>query len=183
MLYPLALLLVLLLAFVCFTLVGNLLLAPFHGLLAERVERALTGRTLSSPIAFGWAFIRRTVSQEARRLAYVVALLLGVFVLGLVPVVGLIAVPLGLVLGAWLLALEFAANPMGNWGWDVARQRAFLRARRFGFLGFGFSAMGLSLVPVLNLALLPAAVAGMTAYCIRLRDAQDVRPASDSRAG
>ena len=65
----------------------------------------------------------------------------------------------------------FAGNPLGNWGLAFAEQRAFLRAHRGGMLAFGFAAMGLALVPVVNLALLPAAVAGMTAYCLRLREA------------
>ena len=104
--------------------------------------------------------------------------LAAVFLLGLVPVVGIIAIPLGIVLGAWLLALEFSDNPFGNWGWDLQRQRQMLRSHRAGFIGFGLAVLGLSLVPIVNLALIPAAVAGMTAYCIRLRDAQGSPPAT-----
>lgn len=170
-LFPLAALLLLLLAFFTFTLLANLILAPFNGLLSERVERALTGGTQAVAAPLAWATIRRTLRQEARRLFYVVGCMAAVFALGFIPVVGLLALPLGVAVGAWLLALEFAGNPLGNWGLGFSEQRAFLRAHRGGMLGFGLAAMGLALVPVINFALLPAAVAGMTAFCVRLRAA------------
>jgi CysZ protein len=169
--FPLVALLLLVVAFFTFTLLANLILAPFNGLLSERVERALTGssRAVSPPL--NAATIKRVLRQESRRLLYIGLRVAAVFLLGLIPVVGLIAVPLGIVLGAWLLALEFAGNPLGNWGLAFAEQRDFLRAHRAGMFGFGLAAMGLALVPVINFALIPAAVAGMTAYCLRLRPA------------
>lgn len=180
LLYPLVLLLVLVLAFFGFTLIGNLIFAPFHGMLAERVEFALTGaRPASSGRSF-WQTVIRSLREELVRLLYVAVRMLAVFALGFIPVVGLLALPLGLLLGAWLLALEFAANPLANWGLDFPEQRRFMQRRRAGFLGFGFSAMGMALVPVLNLALLPAAVAGMTAYCLQVRD-QDAATAALDR--
>jgi CysZ protein len=175
-LFPLAALLLLLLAFFTFTVVANLLLAPFNGLLSERVERALTGTTRALEAPLAWATIRRVLRQELRRLLYIAACLAALFAFGFVPLVGLLAVPLGLLLGAWLLALEFAGNPLGNWGLGFTEQRAFLRAHRGGMLAFGLAAMGLALVPVVNFALLPAAVAGMTAYCVRLRDLPPAPP-------
>lgn len=169
--FPLAALLLLVLAFFTFTLLANLLLAPFNGLLSERVERALTGRTRAVEAPLAWATVKRTLRQESRRLLYIGLRVLAVFLLGLVPVVGIVAVPLGFFLGAWLLAMEFAGNPLGNWGLSFPEQREFLRAHRPGMFGFGLAAMGLALVPVVNFALIPAAIAGMTAYCLRLRPA------------
>ena len=169
--FPLAALLLLVAAFFTFTLLANLLLAPFNGLLSERVERALTGGTRAVEAPLGWNTIKRVMRQEARRLAYIAVRVVAVFLLGFVPVVGLLAVPLGLALGAWLLALEFAGNPLGNWGLGFVQQREFLRQHRAGMFGFGLAAMGLALVPVVNFALIPAAVCGMTAYCLRLRPA------------
>lgn len=170
LIFPLAGLLLLVFAFFTFTLLANLILAPFNGLLSERVERALTGTTLSVETPLAWATVKRVLRQEARRLLYIGVRVLGVFVLGLIPVVGVVAVPLGVMLGAWLLAMEFAGNPLGNWGQEFTEQREFLRKHRAGMFGFGLAAMGLALVPVVNFALIPAAVAGMTAYCLRLRE-------------
>ncbi len=170
-LFPLIALLLLVVAFFTFTLLGNLILAPFNGILSERVERALTGRVPPADALGTWDMVRRTIRQEARRWLYIGIRVIAVFLLGFVPFIGVVAVPLGLLLGAWLLAMEFAGNPLGNWGLGFVQQKQFLRANRAGMLGFGFTAMGLTLVPVVNFALIPAAVAGMTAYCLRLREA------------
>jgi CysZ protein len=172
LLFPLLAAILLVTAFLTFTLIGNLVLAPFNGLLSSRVERALTGRAVAAddePLA---AAMRRSLKLALWRLGFVLVRLAAVFLLGFIPVVGLLALPLGVVLGAWLLALEFSDNPLGNWGWDLPRQRNLLRRHRAGFIGFGLAVLGLSLVPIVNLALIPAAVAGMTAYCVRLRDAE-----------
>lgn len=169
LLFPVLAILLLVVAFFTFTLVANLILAPFNGLLSEHVERSLTGQAARAPDETVMQAMRRSLRQAVRRLGYIGIRLLGVFVLGFIPVVGLLALPLGLLLGAWFLALEFSDNPLGNWGWDFQRQRELMRAHRAGFIGFGLTAMGLSLVPVLNFAVIPAAVAGMTAYCLHLR--------------
>ena len=171
LLFPLAALLLLLVSFFTFTLLANLLLAPFNGLLSERVERALTGGTRAVEAPLSWITIKRVLRQESRRLLYIALRVAAVFLLGFVPVIGLLAVPLGVALGGWLLALEFAGNPLGNWGLGFAQQREFLRQHRAGMFGFGLAAMGLALVPFVNFALIPAAICGMTAYCLRLRPA------------
>ena len=169
LLFPLLAILLLVAALFTFTLVANLILAPFNGLLSEHVERSLTGQAARAPDETVLAAMRRSLRQALRRLGYVAVRMLGVFLLGLTPVVGLIALPLGLLLGAWFLALEFSDNPLGNWGWDFERQKQLMRTHRAGFIGFGLTAMGLSLIPILNFAVIPAAVAGMTAYCLQLR--------------
>lgn len=170
-LYPLLALGLLVLAFFSFTLLGNLILAPFNGLLSERVERVLTGRVVRPDDESLGTMVRRSMGLALWRLGFILIRVLGVFLLGLIPVVGILAVPTGLLLGGWLLALEFSDAPLGNWGWSLEQQRALVRRNRAGFVAFGLAAMALALVPVLNLALIPAAVAGMTAYCLALREA------------
>lgn len=169
-LYPIAAILLMVVAFFSATIVGNLLLAPFNGLLADRVERALTGTSPAQDAGERWtATMRRALRDEVRKLGYILPRVAAVFVLGLIPFVGVLAVPIGLVLGAWLLAIEFASNPLGNWGYVFRDQRAYLRTRPWRFLGFGLAAMGCALVPVLNFALIPAGIAGMTAMLLELR--------------
>lgn len=168
LLVPVLALLLLLAAVFTFTLLANLLLAPFNGMLAARVEKLLRGRVRSPPQRGMLVEARRTVADELRRWGYVLLRLLGVFVLGFIPVVGVLAVPLGIALGAWFLAMEFAGNALGNWGYGFDAQRRLLRSHWPRFLGFGLATMGLALVPGLNLALVPAAVAGATALCLDL---------------
>ena len=175
LLYPVLALLFLVISFYGFTLLANLLLAPFNGVLAARVEKLLTGKGPDDLGRTLWCEAWFTITQESKRILVIVLLLGSVFLLSLIPGVGLIAAPLGLLLGGWLLAADFAGNVMGNWGFDFSTQRHFRGRHRWPFLSFGLTAMGLALVPVVNFALLPAAVAGSTALCIRLRDADSAR--------
>jgi CysZ protein len=87
-----------------------------------------------------------------------------VLLLGLVPLLNLLAAPLGLLLTAWLLAMEHAAHALGLRRLSLSEQLSFLRLNRIGALGFGFASLGVLLVPFLNLVLLPAAVCGMTLF-------------------
>ena len=109
-----------------------------------------------------WSEFRFDLGIELRRLGYSLLCLIGVFLLSLVPVVQLIAAPLGVLVGAWLLAFEFVAHPLGPYRLNLAQQLSFLREHRWTALGFGLATMGALLIPVLNLAVVPAAVVGMT---------------------
>ena len=114
LIYPLLIVVLLALSFFSFTLLGNLLLAPFNGRFLERVERALTGKTgLETPPDLDIGCVApcvRNCIDWATSLAHA-----GRVRAGFVPVIGVIAIPLGLLLGAWLLALEFAATAGHLW--------------------------------------------------------------------
>lgn len=171
LLYPLLAILVLVAGFFSFTVLGNLLLAPFNGLLSQSVERALGAEPGSAPDETLWQSMKRSSRLALWRFGFILLRVAAVFLLGLVPAVGVLALPVGVLLGAWLLALEFSDSPLGNWGASLEQQRALVRENRSGFIAFGLAAMAMSLVPVLNFALIPAAVAGMTAYCLPRRRA------------
>lgn len=162
LLFPLAAVAMLLASLFSFTLLANLLLGPFLGALSARVWRELGREMPDVPYRGMWSEFRFDLGIELRRLAYSLLCLLGVFVLSFVPVVQLIAAPLGVLVGAWLLAFEFVAHPLGPYRMDLAAQLRFLREHRWMALSFGLATMGALLVPVLNLAVVPAAVAGMT---------------------
>lgn len=72
LIWPLFVLLVLVLVFFTFTLLANIIAAPFNGFLAEKVEVVVRG-TDDFP-AFSWgellAMIPRTMGREMRKLAY-----------------------------------------------------------------------------------------------------------------
>lgn len=146
-----------------FTLVANLLLGPFLGRLADAVLRRRGIEVAEDQRGF-WLALRQDTGVELRRLAYVLGCLLAVAVLGLVPVIGAVAAPLGVLVSAWLLAVEFSAQPIGQFRQGLAEQLGLLRQHRGSALAFGLSALAAMLVPVLNFALVPAAVAGMSLW-------------------
>jgi CysZ protein len=169
LLWPLFAIAAVILVFYSFTLVANLLAAPFNGLLAEQVEALLSGRP--APAGGGWGQLAKEflpgLAGELRKLSYFLLRALPLLVLFLIPGLNLAAPFLWLAFGAWYLALEYAGFPMDNHGLGFAEQHARLRRIRLNALGFGAGVTLLMTVPGLNLVAMPAAVAGATALWVR----------------
>ncbi|MEJ2644811.1 MAG: sulfate transporter CysZ [Gammaproteobacteria bacterium] len=158
--------------FYTFTLVANIIAAPFNGLLAEAVERLLTG---AAPVEGGWLALLKDVlpslMSEVRKLGYFVLWAIPLAILSFIPVINLAAPFLWALFSAWMLALEYADYPMANHGLQFVAQRERLRRRRLLALGFGGATLGLTLIPIVNFFAMPAAVAGATVMWVReLRD-------------
>ena len=169
LLWPLFAVAALLILVYSFTMIANLLAAPFNGILAEAVERQLTGRSLEQ--TGNWqallADIVPSMLSEVHKLGYFALRALPLLLLFLVPVANVAAPVLWTAFSAWMLAAEFADYPMGNHGLKFRAQRPRLRRRRLLMLGFGLGVLGLMLIPVVNFIAMPAAVAGATALWVR----------------
>lgn len=162
LLWPLFLLAILFLAIYGFTLLANLLGAPFNGMLAEKYEDLL-GAARPGPTAGGWLRLALTaLLHEMRKLLYMLRWLLFAALLFVIPGVNLFAPLVWVLLGAWLLGLEYFGYPMDNHAVAPAAQRARLRSRRMLVLGFGAGILVLASVPLLNLLAMPAGVLGAT---------------------
>lgn len=150
-----------------FTVVANLIGAPFNGLLAESVEVCLGG---GAAPAMSWRRLWREVGpmalNEVRKIAYHLSRALPAGLLFLIPVVQLAAPAVWAVLGAWLLCLQYVDFPMANHGYRFTQVRQRLGRHRSLALGFGAAVAVVSLVPVANLLVMPAAVAGATALWV-----------------
>ena len=168
LLWPLFFISALLIMVFGFTIVGNLIAAPFNGLLAEAVENYLTGQPLQTDS--GWAAIAtevvRSIRSELRKVAYILMWALPILVLLLIPVVNTIASLVWLVFGAWMMAIQYADYPMGNHGLSFPDQRRLLGQRRLTSLGFGGVIMMCMVIPVVNFVIMPASVAGATAMWV-----------------
>jgi len=170
LLWPLLVLVILLVSIYTFTLLANLLAAPFNGLLSEKYELMLTGQQVEVQ---GRSFISellRSPVHELSKLAYMVRWLIPLALLFLVPGLNVVAPALWLVFGGWLLALEYLDYPMDNHAIGVRKQRERLAGRRWLAMGFGAGVMLMTTIPVLNLVAMPAGVLGATRlWCQELR--------------
>lgn len=162
LLWPLFAIAVVLIMFYTFTMIANIIGAPFNGLLAERVERAVAGRQVSGTGVPLWAEIPRAIAHEFRKWGYIVPRALPLLLLFVVPGLNVLAPFAWFAFGAWMLALEYVDYPMGNHAISFARQRELLRERRALALGFGLAIMAMTLVPVLNFVAMPTGVIGAT---------------------
>ncbi len=183
LLWPLFAIISLGLVFFSFSIVANLIGAPFNGMLAAAVEKHLTGQPPASPPGPFLEQVRDALLSELRKLLYFLKWAVPVLLLFLIPGLQMVAPLLWFLFGAWMLAIEYADYPMGNQGLDFPAQRRILASHRPASFGFGASAMLLTLLPVLNFIAMPVAVAGATAWWVEhLRNSGDPLPGA-SRPG
>ena len=168
-LWPLFVVLVVLMVFFTFTMLANIIAAPFNGFLAEKVETVARGEDSSPP--FSWtelmAMLPRTIGREARKLAYFAPRALGLLVLSFIPVVNIVAAPLWLLFGTWMMAVQYIDYPADNNKMSWAEMMVWLRQRRWQSLSFGAVTYAALLIPGVNLLIMPAAVAGATLFWVR----------------
>lgn len=159
LIWPLFVLSLGLIVFFSFTLVTQLIAAPFYGLLAEKVEREVTGRPPLDDRGLARTAID-ALGRELVKLGYILPRMLLLFVIGWIPVINLIAPLLWLLFSAWMMAVTYLDYPMDNNKVPFADMRRRLAARRWPTLTYGGWVMLITWLPLANLLLLPGAVAG-----------------------
>lgn len=167
LLWPLFILTALVMVFYAFTVVANLIAAPFNGPLAERVERLATPGAPRPTTELNWKERALSPLAEVRKLLYFIGWAIPLLLLSFIPVVNAVAPVLWVAFSAWMLALEYADYPLGNRGLSFREQRRFLRRHWPLTLGFGGMTLLLTLIPVLNFLVMPAAVIGATLMWVR----------------
>lgn len=175
LLWPIALLVLVFATVYLFTLVANLIASPFNGLLSEKIEVVLTGKTESATVG-GWLGMLKsllpTLINEIRKIAYFLVFAVPLVVCMFIPVVNVFIAPLWFIFGCWMQALQYVDIPMSNRGLVFKDVKAECAGSRLLSLGFGAGVTVLAAIPVVNLFVMPAAVAGATAlYIQRSREA------------
>lgn len=159
-LWPLFFISFLIIGFFTFTMLANLIAAPFYSRLSAKTVELLSGQT--SEIAE--QPMMTVFLAELKRIGYLLTRMLPLLLLFVIPVVNVIAPIVWALFGAWSMALEFMAYPLENRGLLFKEQKQLLKEVRFASLSFGgVTAMGISL-PLINLLVSPAAVIGATVY-------------------
>jgi len=144
-----------------FTSVALIIASPFNALLAEKAEELITGQRVDAQEGLGAALlaIPRGVLREITKLLYYLPMALFVLLLSFIPGVGAIA---WLLLGAWMMSIQFVDYPMDNHHMSFADVKAAVRSRRLSSMGFGGLVALCTSVPLVNFFVVPAAVVGAT---------------------
>jgi CysZ protein len=176
-LLPLYLMASAVIAFFSFTAVANLIAAPFNGMLSARVESRLTGSMPEAIQARGVVVeVGGAIADEGRKLAYFALWIVPLLILTLIPGLNLLAGPLWLAAGVWMIALEYMDYPLGNRGMAFNEQRRWLRGRIARHSGLGAGILALTLIPGLNLVAMPTGVIAATLLHTRNAPVTDVAP-------
>ncbi|UOA09264.1 sulfate transporter CysZ [Methylobacter sp. S3L5C] len=146
--------------FFTFTVLANLLAAPFYGKLSAKTLALITGQV----IATDEQPLIKVILAEVKRAGYLLSRALPLVIVSFIPGLNVIAPFLWVLFGAWGMALEYMAYPLENAGVLFSDQKQLVKSIRLGALSFGgIAAMGLT-IPLLNIIVAPAAVIGATIY-------------------
>ncbi len=163
LLWPLFAIIAMGIVFFTFTLLTNLLGAPFNGYLAAAIEDQMTGQgPEASPGESVFVEVLNSIRSEGRKLLYFLVRAIPILVLMLIPFTSALGAALWFLFGCWMLSIEYGDYPMANHSLAFSEQRRLLGSRRMMSLGFGATVMLLVLIPVVNFVAMPVAVAGAT---------------------
>ena len=146
--------------FFTFTVLANLLAAPFYGKLSAKTLMLINGQVKEieeQPLL-------KVMSAELKRAGYLLSRALPLLVLSFIPGVNVLAPFLWALFSAWGMSLEYMAYPLENAGVLFPEQKQLVKSIRLGALSFGgLAAMGLT-IPLINIIIAPVAVIGATIY-------------------
>ena len=162
-LWPLFASAIFLFLFYGFTLVANLIAAPFNGLLAEKVQQQTSGVPIPDST---WADLVKDIVPamliEIKKLVYFVMWSVPFLILFFIPGPNIAAPFLWMAFSAWMLSLEYTEFSSSNNRMHFPQLRQQFKTRRMLAMGFGGMVLVCTLIPVLNFLIIPAAVSGGT---------------------
>ncbi|MDO9049352.1 MAG: sulfate transporter CysZ [Methylobacter sp.] len=146
--------------FFTFTVLANMLAAPFYGKLSAKTLAMISGQAFAN----AEQPLPKVLIAEAKRIGYLTTRALPLLILSIIPGINVLAPFLWALFGAWGMALEYLAYPLENQGVLFSEQKKLVKSVRLGALSFGgLAVLGLT-IPVLNIIVAPAAVIGATLY-------------------
>ncbi|NGZ06293.1 MAG: sulfate transporter CysZ [Magnetococcales bacterium] len=144
---------------------ANLIGAPFNALLAQQIEIHLTGAPAPQTTSF-METLFPTIRSEIQKIFYYLARAIPLLLLFVVPVANVAAPFLWTLFSCWMNAFQYTDFPMGNNNLYDKEILANLREKRLLSIGFGAATLVMTLIPVVNFLVMPAAVAGATAMWV-----------------
>lgn len=168
LLWPLTVISVVLVFSYFFSTLANWIAAPFCGLLAEQLEAKLTGKPLPDS---GWMSmvqdIPRIMKREWQKLAWYLPRALVLLLLYFIPGFGQTVAPvLWFLFSAWMLSIQYCDYPFDNHKVSFKQMRSALKQNKTDVMQFGALVSLFTMVPILNLAIMPVAVCGATAMWV-----------------
>lgn len=163
--WPIAVISILLIFALVFGTLANWIAAPFNGLLAEKVELHLTGKSLGdSGLVDIIKDIPRTFGREMSKFTYYLPRAIGFLLLFFIlPVFGQI---LWFLFSAWMMAVQYCDYAFDNHKIDFNQMRRTLHSTRANTFSFGITVSVFSMIPIVNFLVMPVAVCGATAMWV-----------------
>ncbi|OTA17728.1 sulfate transporter CysZ [Xenorhabdus beddingii] len=181
LIWPLAVISILLIFTYFFSTLANFIASPFNGLLAEKLEADLTG--IPAPDTGIIGLLKdtpRILKRELVKILYYIPRALVLLLLYFIPGIGQTIAPvLWFIFSAWMLLIQYCDYPFDNHKVSFSAMRSTLRQDKIDNLQFGAAVSILTMIPIVNLFIMPVAVCGATAMWVdryRAQHALNHRP-------
>ena len=165
LIWPIFTLVIILSIFYAFAILANWIAAPFNGLLSEAVEKKIAGKDydgLDMTAAEVVKDLPRLLGREWHKFKYWLPKALICLVLFVVTGVHLIAPIIWILFSAWMMCIQYVDYPQDNRKRPFEHTLELLRQNRSGPMGFGLVIVFFTMIPVVNILVMPVAVAGAT---------------------
>lgn len=167
LMWPMVLASILLIFGYFFSALANIIAAPFNSFLAEKVESELRGIPAESmPWSDVIKDIPRTLQREWTRIKYYIPRALLILIISFVPVINVAAPFLWFIFGAWMLTLQYCDYAFDNHKISFPVMLTSLKQDRITNIPFGGLVYIATMVPILNLFIMPASVCAGTALWV-----------------
>lgn len=165
LLWPLAVVTILVIFSFIFSTAANWLAAPFNGLLSEKIENLLLGQSATSTSMLDVVKdTPRTLGREWRKLVYYLPRAIGFFILmWILPVIGQI---IWFLFVAWMMAVQYQDYPFDNHKIPFEVMKKTLKQHQGVSYSFGISVAVFAMIPLVNLVIMPVAICGATALWV-----------------
>ena len=172
LLWPLILSSILLIFGYFFSTLANIIAAPFNGFLAEKVEEELSGIPAKE---LPWSdFVKdvpRMINRELVRLGYYLPRAIVLLTISFIPVINIISPLLWFLFGSWMMVIQYCDYAFDNHKISFTQMKETLKKDRLNNMPFGALVTLITVIPLINLFIMPAAVCGGTAMWVdRYRD-------------
>lgn len=151
-----------------FSSITNIIAAPFNGLLAEKVEDYLTGSPSNDDSI--WYFIKdfpRVIGREFKKALYYIVWCIPLFLTSFIPILGQLITPiLWFIFTAWMINIQYADYAFDNHKVNFYQMRQLLKKNKIDNICFGMIISIFTMVPILNLIIMPVSVCGATAIWV-----------------
>jgi CysZ protein len=143
-----------------FSIIFNIFAAPFNGFLAEQAQKILTHEPI--PPRKIMKMILQTIKRQGQFISYYFPRFLILCLLFFIPFLHPVLPFLWFLFNAWILAIQYQDFAMDNNLVNFKKMKEVIHHNKMLSLGFGVAISSMSLVPFLNILVMPAAVIGGT---------------------
>lgn len=164
LLWPLFVLTFLVAVLYGFTLIANLIAAPFNSFLSEKVELIVQGEKNKpdTGILAVMKDIPRAMARELLKIRYYLPRIAVLLLLSFIPGVNIIAPIAWAIFGCWMMAMQYVDYAMDNHKVTLQDTYKRMQCQPIKYLVFGGMVTLAMMIPVLDLFVIPAAVIGGT---------------------